>query len=359
MKQWPKEKIWQWYDAQPWLCGFNYLPRTAVNFTEMWQRETFDPATIEQELAWAKDVGFNTLRTNLPFIVWEADREGLLERLERFLAICEKNRLRAMICPLDDCGFSGDHPFLGPQKPPEPGVHNSQAAASPGRNVVMDKGRWSQVDAYFRDIVSTHRADSRIFIWDLYNEPGNTMIFKADGEPEFNRELEQFSYELMLKLLDSARAIDPVQPLTIGGWHLPPPWEEGELHEHFIDLKAFEISDVVSFHAYCNPERLNAVISNLKRYGRPLLCTEWMGRQAGSRIEDLLPIFHREKIGCYQWGLVKGRTQTYIPWPALKARLGAWDEATDEWFHDLLNPDGSPHRADEVTLIRRLTDTES
>lgn len=377
---WSKEKIWQWYDALPWLCGFNYLPRTAVNFTEMWQKETFDPETIEQELAWAQDIGFNSLRTNLPFIVWEADSQGLLERLEHFLTICEKNGLRVMICPLDDCGFSGEHPYLGTQKPPEPGVHNSQAAASPGRNVVMDKSRWPQIGAYVRDIVSAYRTDSRIFIWDLYNEPGNNLIFKADGEHLDSQhlntgELEQFSNELMLKLFESARDVDPVQPLTVGGWHVPPPWEKGEVydhfidlealdhsgkvHTHFIDLNAFEHSDVISFHAYCNPKRLEVIIRNLKRYDRPVLCTEWMGRQAGSRIANLLPIFHREKIGCYQWGLVKGQTQTYIPWPNLKAQLGVWDEATGEWFHDLLNPDGSPHHPEEVMLIQRLTRIEA
>lgn len=69
MQRWPIEQISSWYTRLPWLCGFNYLPRTAVNWTEMWQRESFDPATIEQELGWAQDVGFNTLRTNLQFLV--------------------------------------------------------------------------------------------------------------------------------------------------------------------------------------------------------------------------------------------------------------------------------------------------
>lgn len=57
VQQWSTEQAWQWWSKQPWLRGFNYLPRTAVNWTEMWQRETFDLPTIRQELAWAREVG--------------------------------------------------------------------------------------------------------------------------------------------------------------------------------------------------------------------------------------------------------------------------------------------------------------
>lgn len=70
--------------AKGWLCGFNYLPSTAVNWTDIWQEETFDAETIERELGWAADAGYNTLRINLPFIVWEHDRDGLMTRIDRF-----------------------------------------------------------------------------------------------------------------------------------------------------------------------------------------------------------------------------------------------------------------------------------
>jgi uncharacterized protein (DUF1501 family) len=44
--QWPAVKANQWYAAQPWLVGCNFLPSTAVNDVEMWQAESFDAATI-------------------------------------------------------------------------------------------------------------------------------------------------------------------------------------------------------------------------------------------------------------------------------------------------------------------------
>ncbi|HJN66738.1 MAG TPA: hypothetical protein QF761_11080, partial [Pirellulales bacterium] len=41
--RWSKEKAWNWYNKVSPIVGCNYLPRTAVNMTEMWQRESFDP----------------------------------------------------------------------------------------------------------------------------------------------------------------------------------------------------------------------------------------------------------------------------------------------------------------------------
>jgi hypothetical protein len=33
-------------------------------------------------------------------------------------------------------------------------------------------------------------------------------------------------------------------------------------------------------------------------------------------------------------------------------------ERADPWFHDILNPDGTPYDSDETTLIRQLTGAE-
>ncbi|MCV5663379.1 1,4-beta-xylanase, partial [Escherichia coli] len=91
------------------------------------------------------------------------------------------------------------------QKAPVPDLHNSQAAASPGRNVVMDKSMWGEVEAYIRDIISTYKNDPRIVIWDLYNEPTNRMIFTTTGEIAYDEEMEIFSHELMEQAFEWAR----------------------------------------------------------------------------------------------------------------------------------------------------------
>ncbi|HAS0975420.1 TPA: 1,4-beta-xylanase, partial [Enterobacter hormaechei] len=103
-EQWSKEQAQAWYQQKGWLCGFNYLPSTAVNWTDIWQEETFDAATIDRELGWAADAGYNTLRINLPFIVWEHDRDGLMARIDRFLTIADDNGFSTMLTLMDDCG---------------------------------------------------------------------------------------------------------------------------------------------------------------------------------------------------------------------------------------------------------------
>ena len=70
--RWSVEKAKEWYSAQPWLVGCNYIPANAINQLEMWQAETFDAATIDKELALAESIGFNTLRVYLHDLVWGA-----------------------------------------------------------------------------------------------------------------------------------------------------------------------------------------------------------------------------------------------------------------------------------------------
>ena len=59
--RWPLDRAKEWYEAQPWLCGFNYLPNTAVNSTEMLQSETFDPERIDASFVSLADKKFERL----------------------------------------------------------------------------------------------------------------------------------------------------------------------------------------------------------------------------------------------------------------------------------------------------------
>lgn len=353
-QKWSREKAWEWYNELPWLRGFNYLPRTAVNWTELWQRETFDLETIDQELGWAVEVGYNTLRTNLPYIIWQHDRDGLIERIDQFLSLTEKHGIYVMICPMDDCGFSGDHPYTGPQKEPVPDLHNSQAAASPGRNIVIDETQWDGVEAYVRDIIRTFKDDQRILIWDLYNEPTNRAILTLGKEEYFDELLEPMAIKLMEKSFAWAREEAPSQPLTVGGWHGDSTVETSNIpfFAHEMDQKAFDLSDIISYHAYTSADKMADMVESLQGYERPMMCTEWLARHVGSEFHDQLPLFKEHKIACYQWGLVNGRTQTHLPWSNVKLEQPDYQS---KWFHDLLHPDGTPYDRKEVELIRKLS----
>lgn len=327
-QRWSAEKAWDWYRKQPWIVGCNFLPSTAVNDVEMWQAETFDQETIDRELGMAESLGFNSVRVFLNYVVWQADPEGLKKRFEQFLKIADRHGIRAMPIFFDDCAFAGREPVVGKQADPVNGVHNSGWVASPGKSRVMDRNVWPDLEKYVKDIVGAFRKDKRIIIWDLYNEPAN------DGMGENSRPLLEAVFKW-------TREMKPVQPLTVGAW------------ANFNDplqRRMMELSDIVSFHGYDNPGGIEAKIKVCSEYGRPVICTEWLLRQGNNKFETLMPMFRERKIGCYNWGLVAGRTQTYFPWGS---KQGASEPAI--WQHDIFRLDGTPYDADEVALIRQLT----
>ncbi|MRS15505.1 1,4-beta-xylanase [Enterobacteriaceae bacterium RIT691] len=350
---WTQEQAQHWYQQQGWLCGFNYLPSTAVNWTDIWQEETFDAITIERELGWAAEAGYNSLRINLPFIVWEHDREGLIARIHHFLQMADSHGFRTMLTLMDDCGFSGDEPYLGPQKAPVPGKHNSQAAASPGRAKVCNRDDWPQIERYIRDVIREFRADKRVLLWDLYNEPGNRGIFTTGTvEVLYDAKLEEYAFELMHKAFEWARDEDPSQPLTVCAWRLQPEETGIDTYTHRLDKAALALSDVISFHAYTNTARMVAVIHHLQQLKRPLFCTEWLARHLGSTIEEQLPLMHAANVAPYQWGLVRGKTQTYLPWPVVMTRSTDYCRL---WFHDVFEENGLPFAKAEIDLVRKLS----
>jgi len=106
---------------------------------------------------------------------------------------------------------------------------------------------------------------------------------------------------------------------------------------------------VITFHNYNDADSLAAQIADLRRHGRPLICTEWM-RRAASDVATCPPVFQRERVGCLNWGLVAGKTQTTYPWGA---KAGSPEPAA--WFHDLRRRDGTPLDPAEAALFRALT----
>src|SRR3954471_9485757 len=100
-EQWTPQEARDWYKARPWLVGCNYAPRTAINQLEMWQADTFDLPTIDRELGWAHDLGFNSIRVFLHDLLWEQDSDGLLKRIDQFLKVAAKHQIGVVFVPFD------------------------------------------------------------------------------------------------------------------------------------------------------------------------------------------------------------------------------------------------------------------
>jgi len=316
--RWSPEEAWEWYNKQPWLVGFNFLPSTAVNDTEMWQKETFDPETIDRELGWAEKIGYNSCRVFLQYIVWKADPEGFKKRFEQFLALADRHGITAMPIFFDDCAFAGKEPYPGKQDDPVPGVHNSGWVPSPGGKIIADKAAWADLEKYVKTTVGAFGRDRRVVIWDLYNEP-------STGQ----------SLPLVEAAFRWAREAKPMQPLTtsiFGGGKLPG--------------RIVELSDIINIHNYNDLGNVKAEIAARRRLGRPIVVSEWMCRGQNSRFEPHLPYFRQERIACYNWGLVAGRTQTYYPWGSPR---GAPEPKV--WHHDVLRRDGTPFDPAEIVAI--------
>ncbi len=358
MEKWSEKKANEWYKAQPWLVGCNFLPSTAINQVEMFQPETFDPETIRRELGWASDVGFNTLRVYLHDILWKEEvRAGFLANFGTFLDICEALGMRCIILFFDDIHW--DHDIkLGPQQPRITGVHNSGWLKCPGRKLLQayDDGSITGSDrarlqSYVQDLMERYRDDRRILMWDLYNEP-NQPVTKT----------------LLEDTWAWAREVGPSQPLTGCFTGAGPDYRDYHAEQ----------SDVLTFHCY-NTQRLQEIIDRLRKAhpGRPIICTEYMGRP-NSTFKGCLPILKENHVGAINWGLVNGKSGTVWHWPSQKAiraivEKPGWSLAAiesghgfdrpapgenypepDAWFHDIFRVDGTPYDAEETALTREL-----
>ncbi len=342
--RWTPEAANAWYAKQPWLVGSNYLPSNAINELEMWQAATFSPKRIDTELGWAESIGMHTMRVFLHDLLWKQDSAGFKRRIDTFLAIANKHRIKPMFVLFDSCW--DPLPKLGPQREPRPGVHNSGWVQSPGGAALQDEAQYPRLRAYVEGLVGAFANDGRILAWDVWNEPDNTNA-SSYGEPKNKAELVQ---ALLPRVYAWARAAQPKQPLTSGVWHEDPATPEKLSPMAKIQL---ELSDVISFHNYDRPEKFSAEVKWLQSYGRPILCTEYMARPLGSTFAAILPIAKENKVAAVNWGFVAGKSQTYLPWDSWQHPYV--DRQPPVWFHDIFKADGAPYKPDEVALIRRIT----
>jgi hypothetical protein len=344
--RWTEAQAAAWYAHQPWPVGANFLPSTAINELEMWQAETYDAATIDRELGWAEGIGMNTMRVFLHNLVWEQDPKAFEHRIDDFLAIAARHHIRPVFVLFDSCW--DPHPKLGPQHPPIPGVHNSGWVQAPGAEILADPAQYPRLERYVKGVVGSFANDSRILAWDLWNEPdnGNNSSY-AKGDPKNKNEI---ILGLLPQVFAWARSARPTQPLTSGVWHGD--WNSLSAMPPLARIQ-IEQSDVISFHNYGWPEDFEAHVKMLEQFHRPLLCTEYMARGAGSTFDTILPIAHNRHIAAINWGLVAGKCQTYLPWVSWQRPYVL--ELPPIWFHDIFHPDGTPYRQREVEIIRNLT----
>ncbi len=275
-----------------------------------------------------------------------AGRARIQKRLDSFLAIAAKHHIRPVLVLFDSCW--DPYPKLGPQHPPIPGVHNSGWVQSPGASALADSQQYPRLKTYVQGVVGAFANDPRILAWDVWNEPSN-LNGGAYGAVELKNK-QSYVLALLPQVFDWARAAGASQPLTSGVWEGD--WSSLATMDAIARVQIRQ-SDVISFHSYGWPEDFEKAVAALEPYHRPLFCTEYMARGAGSTFDTILPIAKKDHVAAINWGLVVGKTQTNLPWDSWQKPYVL--DQPQIWFHEVFYADGRPYRQREVSLIRELT----
>ena len=286
-------------------------------------------------------------RVYLHNLLWDQDSLGFLSRVDEFLTLANKHNIKTMLVLLDDVW----HPIpkLGTQPDPIPFVHNSGWVQAPGAAILGDSLRHHELKNYIKGVMGRFANDTRVVAWDLYNEPDNVANQPGRAEIEI-KDKYTFAFSLLKKVMLWAREVNPSQPLTVGLWQGNHKlWgTPGALRP--LERFMVENSDVISFHAYDEPEIVKEKIVELKKYNRPLLCTEYMARTNGSTFEKILPILKENQIHAINWGFVSGKTNTIFPWSSWNT---PFDSIPKIWFHDVYRTDKTPFSEQEIEFLKQ------
>lgn len=351
--RWSKERIWDWYNARPWMRGCNYMSADCANRIDQWQALGFEERlqTTEEELKLMQQTGFNTIRIILEYVVWKEEHDGFMERFERYLALCHKYGIDCMVVLANDCMPPKTEDWKLPEVGPQHydwGYHGGRKKSQHGPHTgpaphyyLDDPETRKDYFEMVREIVTKYKDDARICIWDLYNEPGASSRYDV-------------TLPILQEMFAVVRAIDPSQPLTVGMLRVRGDEDVALLPP---DQFALENVDIISYHYYKDYYEHVQIIKRLKKEGRPLLCSEWLGRCTGNDVFSCFPLFYLEKIGCYNWGFVAGKYQTYEPWENTWVNYyngSNTDVDFTKWFHDLYRPNHRPYDPREIELIKNF-----
>ncbi|GAA3878251.1 hypothetical protein [Tessaracoccus defluvii] len=354
--RWSKAEAWRWYEERPWITGCNFIPSGAPHGA-LWllQEHGHESAYRDaaREIAFASWIGLNSIRFYLPFEVWKYQREAFFAHLDELLALLGRYGMTMVPVLFNDCTVPKGRwreARLGAQPAPVPGFFGGASGGAfdddvqGGENIgylPFDEPGSAVVMREFVDsLASRYGQDERILMWNVWNEIGNS-----------NR--GALSLEMMRSAFSWLREAGVAQPLTAevwgGGAGAPLDWVHNPTALPEVEHRAMELSDIVTFHYYGDYLHAKQLVGYLRRFERPLVNTEWMHRPYGSLIETHLPLWKREGIGSYFFGLVNGQPQFHNVWEFIK---GLPNIDTTLWMHDVVHSDFTPYDPDEIEVLR-------
>lgn len=354
MARWSKEKAWEWYNSRPWIRGCNYMGSDCANRIDQWQEYGFEEKlkTADREFALMEKIGYNSIRIIIEYEVWDRQHDGFMDRLDRYIETAWRHGITSMIVLSNECAVRTPtfQPAVFGEQFWEWGFHGGRewktwyAHGTDTRYNLLDDPE--VVPHYYdmvREIMTKYARDERVIAWNVMNEPGNGRASK--------------SLPHLKKFFEIGREIDPIQPLMADVWR----GMKNCRATTEIEQYALEESDVISFHSYTSYDDNIRLIYQLKKIGRPAINTEWLHRFY-QKLEEIFPLYFLERIGCYQWGLVQGKYQTYeysqATWQKYERDGYEAVKHIDftKWCHDLYRFGGRfPYDPKEIEVIKKYT----
>ncbi len=300
-----------------WVKGADFVSSNSVNSTQM--MEEYDPVLIDRELSYARFYGFNTIRVNLHWLLWDKDKSALLANFEDLLQKAYKYEIKVIPVLFDDCGDI-DPPHLAPYNLPTPGIYNSQMNTNPGSNIRDNEYDTykTRLKSYVQDVVNAHKNDSRILFWTPINEPSHFA-------PSQRIASDVYSW---IKETGTTILVSSSSGGFLGG----------------------KYSDFYTFHTYTNnsgadggSEHLNTGCFNRATMGSSVV---------GQDFVEMVNYFTDRQTGFVIKSLTIGRDNSRFPWDS---PLDS-DEPTIP-FHGFIYPDGHPWSVTEAEKLNPALDT--
>ena len=350
LKCWSKEQAWEWYRAQPWIRGYCGYPSNCVNRIALWQKHKHDEvfAQIDREFSLAKETGFNAIRCVVQFDVWYYEHDSFMSNIEEYFSLADKYGLKVMLVLGNDCTVAKSRwkpAVFGEQNVDwgyHSGINGGQHAgdfSEAGYQLLDDPALEEKYYEMVEELAQKYGQDDRLQIWDVWNEIGNS-----------NRGM--MSVPAMERFFEILRSNGVKQPLTADVWL----YDENGFPCSEAQKRALELSDVITFHCYGSYDTMLKVIEALRTYDRPIINNEWLNRLENNNVEDMFPLFYKEKIGSYHWGLMQGYSQTYEPWGIYFIRQSKGEKLDlTKWQHDIYRFNGMPYIPEEIEIFKKYS----
>ncbi len=311
MTRWTAEQANAWYAAQPWPVGCNFIPSNAINQLEMWQAETFDPATIDRELVGLR----NSASTPCASICVTTALCRRRRRLPGPSTASSTWRAHTASARLSSSSTTVGTPDAARSQPPPSPASQLGAGAEPRRaHRQRPRTQWTGLGD-----VRAGRDQGPLLRTSAFSF--GMLVQRARATTNGARSLP-----LLKQTFAWARGL--AQPAAPVLRHLGSTTRDNAFPTG--GFRASSLSTTTTTLRTCSARSTHCVrmaAADLHRVAAP-------GAQRGGGVPAGLP---QERVGCINWGLVSGKTQTIF----------AWDTPTDGtepalWFHDLLRQDGTP-----------------